>query len=175
MNVVTQGMELSKISNLGNLTISDDLQRSTVVKLINDLLTAKIPVTTINDPKQGLPFQEIYYDFDGRYLHLNLATISRNTMDITRDLLLEISGYRLGTYLQDEDPILESTAQMLANRFAAFPLSFVIIEEMNGVNNNRLKLYLDRILACQHNRVNVIWTNLALDGVRLPFNRDFTN
>jgi hypothetical protein len=38
-------LDLGSISNLGNLTIVDDAQRSRVVKLITDLLAAKIRLT----------------------------------------------------------------------------------------------------------------------------------
>jgi hypothetical protein len=159
MNVMTQSIDLSSISTLGNLTISDRLERSAVVRLINDLLTAKIPVTTINQSKQGRSFQEVYFDFDGRYLLLNPTTLALNAIDVAQDLLLEISGSRLVNYLQAEGPLLGSISRMLANRFAASPLSFVIVEEMNGVDNHLLKLYLDGILAGEQNRVNVIWTS----------------
>jgi hypothetical protein len=168
LEIPTPSLSPSAISHLGSLTIVDDSQRSGVVKLINDLLTANIPVTTINDRQQGLPFQEVYHDFDGRYIHLNSTTLDLESIDPARDLLLEIPGHQLAAYLVAEDPILESIERMLANRFAAFPLSFVVIEEINGIDNNLLKLCLDRLLAREQSRVNAIWSFQSADRHQLP-------
>jgi hypothetical protein len=155
-------------ARLGNLTIVDDLDRSAVVKLINDLLTANIPVATINDCQQGLPFQEVYHDFDGRYIHLNSTTLDLESIDMKRDLLLEIPGHQLAAYLLPEDPILESIERMLANRFAAFPLSFVVIEEIKGIDNSLLQAYLERLLAHKQSRVKAIWSFQSDDRHQLP-------
>ena len=47
---------------------------------------------------------------------------------------------------------------MLGKRFAAFPLSFVVIEEIKGIDNRLLKAYLERILAHKQSRVKAIWS-----------------
>jgi hypothetical protein len=134
------------IVNSGDFIIIDDSQRTRVVKLITDLLAAKIPVTMINNREQGLPFQEVFYDFDGKYVHLNPAGIDPATIDMSKDILLEIPGQILATCVQDRSPILRSIENMLKKRLAAFPLSFIIIEKITGVDNALLKQYLNRII-----------------------------
>jgi hypothetical protein len=161
-------LDLGSISNLGNLTIVDDAQRSRVVKLIADLLAAKIPVTMINDREQAIPFQEVFYDFDGKYIYFNPAAIDPAEIDMQKDLLLEIPGHRLATYLADRDPIATSIDKMLEKRFTAFPLSFVIIEKIDAVGNDLLKPYLDRILNRGKNGVQAIWSCQAEDDIDLP-------
>jgi hypothetical protein len=138
--------DLNITVNSGDLIIIDDTQRTRVVKLINDLLAARIPVTMINNREQGLPFQEVFYDFDGKYVHLNPSGIDPAAIDMSKDILLEIPGQILATCLQDRSPILRSIENMLKKRLAAFPLSFIIIEKITGVDNALLKQYLNRII-----------------------------
>jgi hypothetical protein len=169
-NSSTPSMTVGMTARLGELTIVDDSDRLAVVNLINDLLTANIPVTAINDRQQGLPFQEVYHDFDGKYIHLNSTTLDLESIDPARDLLLEIPGHQLAAYLLTEDPMVAAIERMLAKRFAAFPLSFVVIEEVKGIDNNLLKAYLDRILVRAQSRVQAIWTYRATSGIRFPVN-----
>jgi hypothetical protein len=164
----TLNMAAGKTARLGEMTIVDNSDRSVIIKLINDLLTANIPVTTINDRQQGLPFQEVYHDFDGRYIHLNSTTLDLESIDMERDLLLEIPGHQLAAYLLAEDPILGSIERMLAKRFAAFPLSFVVIEEIKGVDNSLLNAYLERLLTHKQSRVQAIWSFQSDDLRQLP-------
>jgi hypothetical protein len=164
----TPSVAVGMTARLGELTIVDDSDRSVVVNLINDLLTANIPVTTINDRQQGLPFQEVYHDFDGRYIHLNSTTLDLESIDPERDLLLEIPGHQLAAYLLAEDPILGSISRMLVKRFAAFPLSFAIVEEIKGIDNSLLKAYLERLLAHKQSRVKAIWSFQCDDRHQLP-------
>jgi hypothetical protein len=146
------------IVNSGDFIIIDDSRRTRVVKLITDLLAARIPVTMINNRVQGLPFQEVFYDFDGRYVHLNPDGIDPASIDMSKDILWEIPGQILVNHLQKQSPILGSIENMLTKRFAAFPLSFVIIEEITGVDNILLKQYLNRIIDLMDKGVQSIWS-----------------
>jgi hypothetical protein len=164
----TKKIDLGLSSHLGNFIIIDDSQRSQIVKLITDLLNAKIPVTMINDQEQGLPFQEVFYDFDGKYVHLNPDTISLNSVNIEKDILVEISGHQIATYLLEKDPILFSIERLLKKRLTSSPLSFVIVETINSIDNNILKFYLDQILNSGKSGVQAIWSFNSIDQVSFP-------
>jgi hypothetical protein len=146
------------IANSGDFIIIDDSRRTRVVKLITDLLAARIPVTMINNREQGLPFQEVFYDFDGKYVPLNPDGIDPASIDMSKDILLEIPGQILATYLQEQNPILGSIENMLVNRFTAFPLSFIVIEEITGIDNIILKQYLHHIIDRDEKGVQSIWS-----------------
>jgi hypothetical protein len=105
-----------------------------------------------------LPFQEVFYDFDGKYVPLNPDGIDPASIDMSKDILLEIPGQILATYLQEQNPILGSIENMLVNRFTAFPLSFIIIEEITGIDNIILKQYLHHIIDRDEKGVQSIWS-----------------